>query len=159
MSKNRTKTMVVLAVVIFIVTATTTAAPNESKPNESQQGIVYKSNLAAPQDPNFSLNTGNQLSTGEMFLKLMLTMLIVVALGIAAFYMSKRLGSKIVNISGRKIKLIETFHLGSRKAIHLIEVQNHRILIGSTQTTITKLVDLTDMSSLATGLDETLEEN
>ncbi len=139
MFKKRTKIMVVLAVVILVITATTASEPDESK-----LGLSYKNSDLDPNDPNFPLNNTDSLNTGKMFAQLMLTMLIVIALGIAAFYMSKKVGSKIVNISGRKIRLIETFHLGTRKAVHLIEVENHKLLIGSTQTNITKIADLTD---------------
>ena len=41
------------------------------------------------------------------------------------------------------MKIIETVHLGPRKAIHLLKISNQHLLIGSTAENITKLADMT----------------
>ena len=46
------------------------------------------------------------------------------------------------HMQGKKIQIIETFHLGSRKTLHLLEVSGQQILIGSTPDGITKLADI-----------------
>jgi len=71
-----------------------------------------------------------------------LAVLFVLALFIAAIYVSKKLLPKITNLSGKEIRIVETVHLGPRKAVHLLEIGNRRFLIGSTNENITKLADL-----------------
>lgn len=72
----------------------------------------------------------------------MVSVLLVISLGIAAIYASKRLLPKITNSPGRQIRVIETVHIGPRKSLHLLEIGNQRLLIGSTSESITKLADI-----------------
>lgn len=80
-----------------------------------------------------------------------LAVLFVLALFVVVIYISKKLLPKITNLSGKEIRIVETIHLGPRKAVHLLEVENRRFLIGSTNENITKLADLSgnimDLSS------------
>jgi len=94
-------------------------------------------------DANLSPLTRNRGGTGELFYKMMLSVLLVIGLGAGAIYASKKVLGKITNLPGKKIKVVETVYIGPRKAVHLLEVDNRRILIGSTNDNITKLADLT----------------
>ncbi len=71
------------------------------------------------------------------------SVVLVVVLGAVAIYASKRLAGKIANLPGKKIKIVETAHLGPKKAIHLIRIGDLHLLIGSTNDNITKLADVT----------------
>jgi len=93
-------------------------------------------------DPNLSAPT-NIASTRELFFKMMVSVVLVVVLGAVAIYASKRLVGKIANLPGKKIKIVETAHLGPRKAVHLLRIGDRCLLIGSTNDNITKLADLT----------------
>jgi flagellar biosynthetic protein FliO len=88
---------------------------------------------------------------GEFSVRAILAVLFVLALFIAAIYVSKKLLPKITNLPGKEIRIIETIHLGPRKAVHLLQIENRRFLIGSTNENITKLADLSgnlmDLSS------------
>jgi len=95
-------------------------------------------------DPNFPRGASDGLSTRELFFKMMASVLFLVALGAAAIYVSKRFLPKITNLPGREIRIAETVHLGPRKAVHLLEIGNRRLLIGSTNENITRLADLTN---------------
>ncbi len=102
----------------------------------------------APADKNsFSEQFTENLSNQELFFKMTISVILVIALGGAAFYLSKRFLPRITNLPGREIHVLETAHLGSRKAVHLVEVGNQRLLIGSTAETITTLADVTDAAS------------
>jgi flagellar biogenesis protein FliO len=94
-------------------------------------------------DPNFSTRAESNLGSSELFFRLMLSVLLVAALGVAAIYASRKLLPRITNLPGKKIHIIETVHLGPRKAVHLLEIGNQRFLIGSTNENITKLADVT----------------
>jgi len=105
---------------------------------KSQSGSLFEN------DPNFSRRASDGLSTRELFFKMMVSVLFLVALGAAAIYVSKRFLPKITNLPGKEIRIAETVHLGPRKAVHLLEIGNRRLLIGSTNENITRLADLTN---------------
>ena len=80
----------------------------------------------------------------EYFYKMLLSILVVACLGAAVVYVSKKLLPKMSNLPGKQIRVIESHHLGPRKSIHLIAAGSRRLLIGSTNETITMLADITD---------------
>lgn len=98
-------------------------------------------NALITKDSN-SITSDNGNIMGELYLKTILAVLVVLVLGIAAVYVSKKLLPKITNLPGKEIRIVETVHLGQRKAIHLLEIGNRRILIGSTNETISPLAEL-----------------
>jgi len=98
-------------------------------------------------DVNFPPRTVPQFSTGEFYRKLALSVVLVLALGASALYVSRRFLPRIANLPGKKIRVVETVYLGPRKAVHLIEVEDQRLLIGSTSEMITKLADISKRSS------------
>jgi flagellar biogenesis protein FliO len=90
-------------------------------------------------DPNFTFGTDQQIDTSRMYWKLLTAVGMVLVLGAAALYVSKKLGTKIPMYrgSGREMQIAETLYLGSRKAVHLIKIGDERILIATTPTTVT----------------------
>lgn len=93
-------------------------------------------------DPNFSGRLGYN-PEGGIYYRMMLAVLIVVVLGAAAIYVSKKLLPRITNLPGKEIRVVETVYLGPRKAVHVLEVGSRRFLIGSTSENVTKLADIT----------------
>lgn len=116
----------------------------QSAANEPEKPLSENSSSWFTKDPNVALKPAESLDTREMFFKMMFAVLLVVALGVAAIYVTKKVLPKITNLPGREIRIIETVHLGPRKAVHLIEAGGRRLLIGSTNESITKLADVTD---------------
>jgi len=96
------------------------------------------------QDTDLTGGSGFAGGNGELFLRAMLAVLFVIVLGVGAIYVSRRLLPRIVNAPGKKIRVVETAHLGPKKAVHVLEVGNRRFLLGSTAENITKLADITD---------------
>ena len=94
-------------------------------------------------DPNLSAGSVDGLNTRELFFKMMLSVLFVVGLGVAAIYISKKFLPKITNLPGKKVRIVETVGLGQRKAVHLLQIGNRQLLIGSAGESITKLADVT----------------
>ncbi len=103
-----------------------------------------KKNLFSASDSSYKSPFGTESDDGlgGAFRRMMLAVLIVVLLGVAAMVASRKLLPKIAQTQGKKIKVVETIHLGTRKAVHLLEVGNQQILIGSTHDRITKLADI-----------------
>lgn len=136
----------------LLVASAQSNAPVPEKPsfdNSSREPQTQKRALGDPgslfaNEPNLSVKSPHNLGTRELFLKMMLSVLLVVVLGIAAIYISKKFGARITNLPGRQIRIIETLRLGPRKAVHLLKIGNQRLLISSTGESITKLADLTD---------------
>jgi flagellar biogenesis protein FliO len=118
-----------------------TAGEGENPKSEIQNSKQAVSTLFA-NDPNFAVRTDSGFSTREILTKLLLSVLAVGVLGAAAIYVSKKVLPKIGNLPGKRIHIIETVHLGPRKALHLVEVGNQQLLIGSTGEGITKLADV-----------------
>jgi flagellar biogenesis protein FliO len=90
-------------------------------------------------DPNSTPLTGISLDGGGLFLRMMLSVGIVIGLGAAALYLSKKVLPRVANTAGREIRIVETTCLGPRKALHLVEVGAQRLLIASTADRITML--------------------
>lgn len=86
------------------------------------------------------INTPNPT---ELYFRMIVACVMVCVLAVVAIAVSRKVLPKLTNLQGKQIKVVETVHLGSRKAVHLIEVDNKRILIGSSSEHITKISDLT----------------
>jgi flagellar biogenesis protein FliO len=95
-------------------------------------------------DPNLAARTELSLGSKELFFKMMFSVALVAILGLGALYLSKRVLPKVTKAPGREIHILETTYLGPRKALHLVEVGNHRLLIGSTNENISALAHVTD---------------
>lgn len=98
-------------------------------------------------DPNLPVEPVDSLGTRELFFKMLLAVLLVVVLGVAIIYISKKFLPSITNLSGKKVRIVETVHLGPRKTVHLLRVGNQQLLIGSTSDSITMLADVTNASA------------
>ncbi len=94
-------------------------------------------------DSNILPQPADDTGTSELFFKMMQAVGLVVVLGAAAIYFTKKFLPKITNLPGKKICITETVALGPRKALHLLEIGNRRLLIGSTVENITMLADVT----------------
>jgi flagellar biosynthetic protein FliO len=89
----------------------------------------------------------------EYFYKMLLSLVLVAALGIAVIYVSKKLMPRLTNQTGKQIRVIETAYLAPRKGIHLVQAGNRRLLIASTNETITMLADITEAADFAAELE------
>jgi flagellar biosynthetic protein FliO len=89
-------------------------------------------------DPNLA-SASVSLDNRELFLKMMFAVALVIGLGLAVLYLSKRVLPRITNAPGKEIRILETAYLGPRKALHLVEVANQRLLIASTNDGVTML--------------------
>lgn len=139
-----TKKIITLLVVVASVSGIMLAYPTQSAGAELAKPSHGNTSFLFTNDPNLSIGSKDSLNTKELFFKMMLAVLFVIALGVAAIYVSKKFLPKISNLPGKKIRVVETLHLGSRKAMHLVKIGDQQFLIGSTTESITKLADITD---------------
>jgi flagellar biosynthetic protein FliO len=143
MTRSRKKILVFLVTVVLGSGVVLVCSARSDIEGTELENSELKSNSLFGNDPNFLKNTKNESGTRELFFKFMVSVLFLVALGAGGIYISKRFLPKISNLSGKEIRIVETVHLGPRKAVHLLEIGERRFLIGSTNENITKLADLT----------------
>lgn len=121
----------------------TSAKPTRENSKLEVRNPKLSSGSLFAKDPNFFMTSDADFGSGELWFKTILSVLLVVALGVAAIYVSKKLLPRIANLPDKEIRIIETVHIGPRKTMHLIEIGNRRLLIGSTSENITMLADVT----------------
>jgi flagellar biogenesis protein FliO len=143
MTDRRKRTAALL--IAFLVLGGSLLATTARSNAEKQQSETSKpeSGYLLPGSSGLSAGTAGN-ATRELFFKTMFAVLLVGALGVAAVIFSKRLLPRIANLPGKEIRVLETAYLGPHKAVHLIEVANHRLLIGSTNETMTTLAHLSE---------------
>jgi len=147
--KKKIIALLVTAVIVagILVVCTARSATNQTQPEKSK--LTTGSLFAG--DPNFPKNPGGSSGNQELFFKMMLSVLLVIALGVVAIYISRKVLPRITNLPGKEIHIAETVHLGPRKAVHLLRIGSQWLLVGSTNENITKLADVTDaMADLST---------
>lgn len=155
MTKFKKKILIVLSIIALgngaLIVCSVQSAANgtgpegsTSAPNQSESVVEAESRGLFAKDPDHSETSGYRPVKGEFFFRAILAIVFVVVLGVAAIYVSKKLLPQIAKMPGKEIRIIETIHLGPRKALHLLEIGNRRFLIGSTNENVTKLADITD---------------
>jgi flagellar biogenesis protein FliO len=101
-------------------------------------------NSSLASNPDLSPSPNFSLGSGELFLKMMLSVGLVLGLGGAALYVSRRVLPKVAHAPGKEIHILETAYLGPRKALHLVEVGGQRLLIASTSDHVAMLTTVSD---------------
>jgi flagellar biosynthetic protein FliO len=141
---NQKRRIVVLCVLLVVgggwvaLASRYAGDPNPTNPQTARTETSFLS------DPNQFAATNVSLGGRELFLKMMLSVGLVVSLGIGALYLSRKVLPKVTNTTGKEIRVLETTYLGPRKALHLVEVANQRLLIASTSDHITTLAHISD---------------
>ena len=157
MIKYRKKIVVFLAIFMLVIPLgrIVLSIQSSSKLSQDSQGrqggqgnLNFKGDFLFADDPNFSTDPNKNTSelfggSQELFFKMVLSVLLVIALGVVAIYVSRKVLPRFTNLPGKQIHILETHYLGPKKAVHLIEVDNQRLLIGSTSEKITLLAELT----------------
>jgi len=139
-SKKKTAVFLLTAILLFCgVKLVSSADGNSCK--EKNSYFAYPS--VADNKPASSSSSMGNPAVSSLFYRMVLMVLIVICLGIAGIYISKKLLPKL-NLPGRRIQLAETIHLGPRKSLHLIRIGQKMLLIGCTNENITNLADVTD---------------
>ena len=137
--------LILVATLCLAGVCAVSAADQEAK---AKPMFTDKATLFAT-EPNLTDGSADEYSSREMFTRMMLMVGFVVILGVAAVYVSKKFLPKLTHASGKRVRVIETIHLGPRKTVHLLQVDDKQLLIGSTSDSITKLADVNVSSAQA----------
>ncbi len=116
-------------------------------PAEQQKALPARSASLSVNEEDFGAPGAGKFQNSELFYKMTLSVLLVIGLGAAAIYLTKRVLPKITGGPSKEIHILETAHIGQRRAVHLVKAGDRMLLIGSTNGSITKLADLTKASS------------
>jgi flagellar biosynthetic protein FliO len=134
------------SLLVFRTTQSQTRAmePENSISDPCQPSTMsnFNKNSLFANDSNLPTKSNYKTTGGELYIKTILSVCLVIVLGIAGIYISKKLLPKLTNLPGKEIRIVETVHLGPRRAVHLLEVGKRRFLIGSTNERINTLADL-----------------
>ena len=88
-------------------------------------------------------DNGSSIPKNELFRQFAIAISLVLVLSGCAYWLSKRVMPKLAVTRGKKIRVVETIHLGTNRRIHLLEIDDdRRILIGSTTQNISFLADM-----------------
>lgn len=138
------KTVVFLVIVAVCSSVLVVCSAQSATDGQESEKSNFRAGSLFAGDPNFSKTPANSSGNKELFFKMMLSVLLVVALGAAAIYTSRKLLPRITNLPGKEIRIVETIHIGPKKTLHLLKIGNQCLLLGSTGENITKLADVTD---------------
>ena len=109
-----------------------------------EKGAADSAALSFSSSPDPSAGPSLGLGNGELFFKMMLSVSLVLGLGGAAFYLSRRVLPRVTQRTGKEIHILETACLGPRKALHLVEIGGQRLLIASTSDHVTMLTTVNE---------------
>jgi flagellar biosynthetic protein FliO len=147
MKQGKIKLVVILVALILIGGLLPIAKRVSAKQDTGEQA-----DLPVPPPPQQILTSNSNQQSAipggrEFFYKMVLSILVVAAFGVGAIYLSKKLLPKLANHQGKQIRVIETTYIAPRKGIHLIQVGSRRLLVASTNETVTMLADVTESAS------------
>lgn len=138
------KRIIILTLILFSLLNSAKLAFSADQNTSSDKSVFYDPASLLDNEPNLTIvGSSNNTGVTALFYKMILMLLLVIFLGVAVMYISKKLLPKI-NLPGKKIRLAETVHLGPKKSMHLVKIGNKSLLIGSTNENINFLADVTD---------------
>jgi len=98
----------------------------------------------------FEYSKPQKAESPSYFILLLKTFLILLVFGVGVYYIFKYISKKqgFLPVSTNIIKLISTVPVGTNRFVQLIEVGTHYYLIGSTESGITLLSEISDNESI-----------
>ncbi len=84
-----------------------------------------------------------RFDSGSLVAQSLAAVLVILVLGAAAIFVVKRVLPRIGIAQGRRINVLETVYLGSRRSLHMVQVGDRTLLVGDTRERLGLLADLT----------------
>ncbi len=123
-------------------TASAPAAKAMADRPGGDQGTPGKTLLLGKPDQTLTLGSTDK-GTGNLIWESLAAVLIILILGGGILFVMRRLMPRIAQARGKQILLMETFHLGPQRALHLVQVGGQRLLLGISRDGIRLLADVT----------------
>jgi flagellar biogenesis protein FliO len=135
--KNKFKIALLSAILVLLFAGSSIAADiNDIDTNSTSFALL--------QDTNSDFGTKDGLSTFQMFSRMIVAAIIILALGLTASYATRKFSARITTQKGKEIKILENVNLGNRKTLHLLTVGHRKILIATTRDNVVRIADLSD---------------
>jgi len=150
MTAGKIKLVVILALLVLIggllpIMTRGASAPNSEQQNDTSIPPPVQTTDSDIQPKADSPSQQYGVPGGrEFFYKMLLSISLVIGLSLAAIFVSKKLLPKLANHQGKQIRVLETTYIAPRKGIHLIQVGSRRLLVASTNESVTMLADVTE---------------
>ncbi len=124
-----------------------TMAANESVEPGTREAKSPEIERILKEDPGTLWNdseskTSRQDDPGKLLRQFATSIGLVLLLGAAAYFLSRKFGARLTMPRGRHIRVIESIALGTNRQIHLVEVGRRRILVGSSPQSIRLIADV-----------------
>lgn len=113
-----------------------------SQPAKLAEPTTRPAGEPAPVEIGTPFGSGQGDITGLMW-QMLASALMVLVIGGVALFVLKKLLPKIRSVSHKKIAVIETAYLGSRRAVHLLQVGSMKLLIASSPEGVVRLGNVT----------------
>jgi len=84
-----------------------------------------------------------RFDSGSLFAQSLAAVIVILVLGAAAIFVVKRLLPRLGIAQGRRINVLETVYLGSRRSLHMVQAGDRTLLVGDTRDRLGLLADLT----------------
>jgi flagellar biogenesis protein FliO len=130
-------------------------SPEASTPNPTDTSAAPASTAPLSRhEPALKLSPTDSNSRNFVWQSLS-AILVIIVLGGIALIVVKRWGSRISQARGKKMRLMETFHLGQQKTLILMEVGNQRLLLGVSRDGLRLVADVSAAIPPSEGSGET----
>jgi flagellar biogenesis protein FliO len=78
-----------------------------------------------------------------LLLKMLAAVIVILVLGGLVIFLIKRVLPRISRPTGKNVSILESVYLGPKKAVHLLEADGRRFLVGCSRDEISMLAELT----------------
>jgi hypothetical protein len=125
-------------VIVPLAAAAPPPAPGQKAPSEAGLSDLGKKDEKLP--PNLGLSDH---ALGGLLWQSAAAVLVILVFGGAGLLFVKRLMPRIAVARGRRVLLLETFHLGPQRALHVVQVGSRSLLVGASRDGLSLLADVT----------------
>jgi hypothetical protein len=137
-NKKRIKTILIALAVLVGIMLLASAGKKDAQPPVCD-------NIAAVQPPPGSNQlTPNDYGSGGIYFRMLFAIFIVAGMGVAVYWIGKRLRYNAAGGKKGRIEILETAYLAARKTLHIVRVGNKTFLIGSTNDSISSIAEVSD---------------
>jgi len=131
-----------------LAAATCRADPAADTPHtlfsETDKATGTDANMPEPEPDDDNPGLGSErFDSGSLFAQSVAAVFVILVLGAAAIFVVKRLLPRLGIAQGRRINVLETVYLGSRRSLHMVQVGDRTLLVGDTRDRLGLLADLT----------------
>jgi len=140
-NKKRLKTILIALAVLVGIMLLASAGKKDAQPP------AHGNIAAVQQQPDSNQLMPNDYSGSGIYFRMLFAIFIVAGMGVAVYWIGKRLCYNAAGSKKGRIEILETAYLAARKTLHIIRVGNKTFLIGSTNDSVSSIAEVSDSFS------------